>query len=108
MSPSGGSRRLTGLTLESERALLAFGQRLGVAPSAASDASQFAGGVSPTRQAPHPLALRPGREVVSDAVNVNVHLLGGTVILDDERRVRALAKEIKRLISEDKRRGLAI
>ena len=32
--------------------------------------------------------------------------MGGAVFPDNERRVRALAKEIKRLISEDKRRGL--
>lgn len=42
------------------------------------------------------------------AVTVNVNLMGGTIFLDDERRVRALAKEIKRLITEDKRRGLAV
>ena len=42
------------------------------------------------------------------AVSVNVNLMGGTIFLDDERRVRALAKEIKRLITEDKRRGLPI
>ena len=29
-------------------------------------------------------------------------------ILDDERGVRALAKEIKRLITEDKRRGMGV
>ena len=44
----------------------------------------------------------------SGAVSVNVNLMGGTIFLDDERRVRALAKEIKRLITEDKRRGLAV
>ena len=37
-------------------------------------------------------------------LTVNVNLMGGTVFLDDERRTRALAKEIKRLITEDKRR----
>ena len=42
------------------------------------------------------------------AVTVNVNLMGGAVFLDDERRVRALAKEIKRLITEDKRRGLPV
>ena len=42
------------------------------------------------------------------AVVVNVNLMGGTIFLDDERRVRALAKEIKRLITEDTRRGLGI
>ena len=39
---------------------------------------------------------------------VNVNLMGGTIFLDDERRTRALAKEIKRLITEDKRRGLTV
>ena len=31
-----------------------------------------------------------------------------TVFPDNERRLRAMAKEIKRLITEDKRRGLAV
>ena len=44
----------------------------------------------------------------SGALTVNVNLVGGTIFLDDERRVRALAKEIKRLISEDTRRGLGV
>ena len=35
-------------------------------------------------------------------------LMGGTFFPDDERRLRALAKEIKRLITEDTRRGLAV
>ena len=38
----------------------------------------------------------------------NVRLLSGTTFLDDERGTRALAKEIKRLITEDRRRGLNI
>ena len=38
----------------------------------------------------------------------NVGLKGDAVFLDDERRVRALAKEIKHLITEDKRRGIGI
>ena len=44
----------------------------------------------------------------SGAVSVNVDLKGGAIFLDDERSIRALAKEIKRLIGEDKRRGLAV
>ena len=39
-------------------------------------------------------------------VTVNVSLSGGPIFLDDERRIRALAKEIRRLIGEDRRRGL--
>ncbi len=41
-------------------------------------------------------------------VHVNVNLAGGVVFLDDERRMRLLAKEIKRLIMEDVRRGIAV
>ncbi len=42
------------------------------------------------------------------AITVNVRLSGGPIFLDDERRIRALAKEIKRLIGEDRRRGLGV
>ena len=42
------------------------------------------------------------------AITVNVSLSGGPIFLDDERRIRALAKEIKRLIGEDRRRGLGV
>ncbi len=41
-------------------------------------------------------------------VSINVSLSGGPIFLDDERRIRALAKEIKRLIGEDRRRGLGV
>jgi hypothetical protein len=42
------------------------------------------------------------------AVGVSKKPKGGTIFLDDERRLRSLAKEIKRLIIEDKRRGLGV
>ena len=41
-------------------------------------------------------------------VHVTVNLNGGAVLLDDERRMRLLAREIKRLIIEDVRRGIGI
>ena len=44
----------------------------------------------------------------SGAPLVRVNLMGQTIFLDDERRLRALAKEIKALITEDKRRGLGL
>ena len=44
----------------------------------------------------------------SSTVSVNVVLKGGVIFMDDERHLRALAKEIKRLISEDDRRGLGV
>ena len=47
------------------------------------------------------------RETVAAAgVHVSVNLNGGVVFLDDERRMRLLAKQIKRLIMEDARRGI--
>jgi len=51
---------------------------------------------------------RVGDVTEPGTISVNVELKGGAIFLDDERRVRALAKEIKRLIGEDKRRGLAV
>ena len=51
----------------------------------------------------------PGRTgAPGDVVVVNVNLKGETIFLDDERRIRALAKTIKRLITEDRRRGLGV
>ncbi len=47
-------------------------------------------------------------ELASGATNVSVNLVGEVFFLDDERRMRALAKEIKRLIAEDRRRGLGV
>ncbi len=41
-------------------------------------------------------------------VQVTVNLNGGVVFLDDERRMRLLAREIKRLIIEDVRRGIEV
>ena len=42
------------------------------------------------------------------AAPMNAKLMGETIHLDDERRLRALAKQIKGLITEDKRRGLGV
>ena len=45
----------------------------------------------------------------SSGVHVTVNLAGGGVVfLDDERRMRLLAREIKRLIIEDVRRGIDV
>ena len=45
---------------------------------------------------------------VAGPATVRANWLGGIALLDDERGMRVLAKEIKRLITEDKRRGLAV
>jgi hypothetical protein len=71
------------------------------------------------RQAAFPVAVRDqaadpdgrtasGRPQPPGAVPMNARLRGKTILLDDERTLRALAKEIKLLITEDKRRGLGV
>ena len=55
-----------------------------------------------------PSSRQPAVVEGGGAVTVNVSLSGGPIFLDDERRIRALAKEIKRLIGEDGRRGLGV
>ena len=52
-----------------------------------------------------PAQARPG----SSGVHVTVNLASaGVVFLDDQRRMRLLAREIKRLIIEDVRRGIDV
>ena len=72
------------------------------------------------RQATFPVAVdeqtaEPGGRTVSGRPTtppgvslMNARPKGKTILLDDERTLRALAKEIKRLITEDKRRGLGV
>ena len=54
------------------------------------------------------LTTRIAAPALAGDTTINVNLMGGTVVLDDERTIRALAKEIKRLIREDRRRGLGV
>ena len=54
------------------------------------------------------LTARPATSSSAGDSTVNVNLMGGAVFLDDERTIRALAKEIKRLLTEDRRRGLGV
>lgn len=49
-----------------------------------------------------------GRSTKPEAPLMNARRTGKTILLDDERAFRALAKEIKRLITEEKRRGLGV
>ena len=51
---------------------------------------------------------RGDAKFVTGQATVRANRLGGIALLDDERGMRVLAKEIKRLITEDKRRGLAV
>ncbi len=66
------------------------------------------GGSLPVPRADGPASAGQRRSVGDNhgPVTVNVSLSGGPIFLDDERRIRALAKEIRRLIGEDRRRGL--
>ena len=60
-------------------------------------------GSSPERRGPG--ARGTSTSETAGPVTVQVSFTGG-VAPDDERQVRALAKEIRRLIAEDRRRGL--
>ena len=50
----------------------------------------------------------PSAQSGAEGVHVTVNLNSGAVFLDDERRMRLLAREIKRLIIEDVRRGIDV
>ena len=107
MTNDSRSERLSLLKAEANRSLRSFLRRNRfVTPRSEADRD--------TRHRAEPsIGLLPaipsrGAGASSDAVNVNVNLSSGTIFLDDERRMRALAKEIKRLISEDRRRGLGV
>ena len=89
MMDDSSSRRLSILRSESAASLRSFLRlRTGAAYATSATADRMDAGA-----------------VVS---SVHVNLVGQTIFLDDERRLRALAKEIKALISEDKRRGLGL
>ena len=60
---------------------------------------------SPIDSAALAFQSRPSPE---PGLNINVNLHGGAIVLDNERQLRALAKEIKRLITEDSRRGIGL
>ena len=107
MTNDSRSERLSLLKAEANRSLRSFLRRNRlVTPRSRADRDT-------QHRAANSIGLLPaipprGAIASSDAVNVNVNLSGGTIFLDDERRVRALAKEIKRLIIEDRRRGLGV
>lgn len=60
---------------------------------------------SPIDSAALAFQSRPSPE---PGLNINVNLHGGTIFLDNERQLGALAKQIKRLITEDSRRGIGL
>ena len=75
-------------------------------------AADVAGLAGPSfRHSPYPARdTGPSTSAPSGAtgVQITVMLNGGVVFLDDERRMSLLAREIKRLIIEDVRRGIGI
>ena len=101
------SERLTQLRAETDAVLRSLPRS---APSAGSTPETFsirARDWPPTSAEMFPTA-RPTTPGFAGDSTVNVNLMGGTVFLDDERTIRALAKEIKRLLAEDRRRGLGV
>ena len=105
--PPEQSARLTRLRAETEAALRSLPRAAPSAGSTSETPSARGGGRPPTGAAIIPRA-RPAASNLAGDLTVNVNLMGGTVFLDDERTIRALAKEIKRLLAEDRRRGLGV
>lgn len=107
MTSDNRNERLNQLRRGANSLLRAFNRRSGFVSTGASE-SQEGIGSSALAQGLLPSASQVGGSQSSGEVTVNVNLMGGAVFIDDERRVRALAKEIKRLIVEDRRRGLGV
>ena len=81
----------------------------GLRSSLAADVASLAGpSFTHIRQRDGARSPSPSTQAGSEGVHVTVNLNGGAVFLDDERRMRLLAREIKRLIIEDIRRGIDI
>ena len=107
MDSNADSQRLSLLRAESDRALRALLRSPGLPLPAVGPAGE-AEEATPASLGVFPAVVSRQAGPLAATLTVNVNLVGQTIFLDDERRVRALAKEIKRLISEDKRRGLAV
>ena len=101
------SARLTRLRAETDAALRSLPR---LAPTAGSTPEAPSARVRgrPSMSAAMIPTARPATSSFAGDSTVNVNLVGGTVFLDDERAIRALAKEIKRLLAEDRRRGLGV
>ena len=107
MDRSPDTERLMRLRAELNQSLSAFLRRTGLLTPKSKDRGE-ATNASDGLAEPIPSTAARRVERATEAVSVSVDLKGGTIFLDDERRVRALAKEIKRLITEDSRRGLGV
>ena len=98
---------LSRLRAEADATLRAF-LRTAPSPGAATNPSP-AGERRRAREGTTPIPMtRAAASAPAGDTTVNVNLMGGTIVLDDESTVRALAKQIKRLITEDRRRGLGV
>ncbi len=107
MNSESPSERLSLLKTETDRLLRSYACRAG--PTVPRPGEAPDGRRSDTNAAvPMPLTPLRGTGESPDTLTVNVNLFGAPIFLDDERRIRALAKEIKRLINEDRRRGLGV
>ena len=81
----------------------------GLRSSLAADVASLAGpSFTRSRQGERGRSPSPSAQSGAEIVQVTVNLNGGAVFLDDERRMRLLAREIKRLIIEDIRRGIDV
>ena len=107
MGSESTSSRLNRLWAETDAALRSLPRTAPSAGPTPEAPSARARGWPPTIAALVPTA-RPATSGFAGDSTVTVNLMGGTLFLDDERTIRALAKEIKRLLAEDRRRGLGV
>ena len=101
------SARLTRLRAETDAALRSL-PRSALSAGSTPETPSARGRGRPPTSAAMILTARPASSSFARDSTVNVNLMGGTLFLDDERAIRALAKEIKRLLAEDRRRGLGV
>ena len=97
MQADSPSRRLSRLRADAASSLRSFLRQTTLQVAVHEQTAEPDGRMSSGRPAP-----TPGVDLA------NAKPMSETILLDDERRLRALAKEIKRLITEDTRRGLGV
>lgn len=122
MATESSSDRLLRLRGEVEVALTSFLEHTTLLMPASGASEPVGPGAGPGGPAPGPASQAPGQRgpasgpipqaigrsrAFSTALS-HVRTLEGNVFAGNERALRELAKEIKRLISEDKRRGLGL
>ena len=108
MATESSSDRLLRLRGEVEVALTSFLEHTTLLMPASGASEPVGPGAGPGGPASGPIPQAIGRSRAFSTALSHVRTLEGNVFAGNERALRELAKEKKRLISEDKRRGLGL